>query len=62
MGGSKYDKFFLEEMVKEYPKQEQIELLFEKVRNIEAPDTDSFVVKFEGLINEKKEEAQRQKD
>ena len=47
---SKYDRFYIAEMVKKYPKQPDIEYVFEQVRSF---DSATFLKQFEGIINVK---------
>jgi DnaJ family protein C protein 2 len=42
MTGTKYDRFYVDELVKKYPKQEQLDGLIIKIKAIEATDVPSF--------------------
>lgn len=53
MPGTKYDRFYVDELVKKYPKQEDLEALFEKIKNISASNTDDFVKDFLMLVDAK---------
>lgn len=49
MPNSKYDKFYLEEMCKKYPKQDDLDGLIQKLNKIKK----GFLSKFENMIAEK---------
>jgi len=60
MPGTKYDRFYVDEMVKKYPKQEQLDALFEKIKAITATDVPTFQNEFLLLVDAKHAELQRQ--
>lgn len=53
MAGTKYDRFYIEELVKKYPKQEQLDALFEKIKAITAEDVPSFQNEFLLIVDAK---------
>ena len=46
MPGTKFDKFFVDELVKKYAKQDVLDELFNKIRDIKAPVGDEYVDEF----------------
>lgn len=53
MPGTNYDRFYVDEMVKKYPKQEDLEALYEKINSIKANSTEEFVKDFLMLVDKK---------
>ena len=46
MPGSRLDKFYVDEMVKKYTKQDDLDRLFEQIKAIDAPAGEEFIDKF----------------
>jgi len=54
MSGTNYDRFYVDELVKKYPKQEDLEALIEKVKSIkDQPTVPEFVHEFLMLVDAK---------
>jgi len=53
MPGTNYDRFYCDELVKKYPKQEDLEALIVKVKSISATTTETFVTDFLMLVDAK---------
>lgn len=51
MPETKYDRFYVEELVKKYPKLEDLELFFKKIQAITAMDKDQFVEEFLKIVD-----------
>ena len=51
MPGSRFDKFFVDELVKKYPKQDVLDKLVESIHAIDAPEGDEYIVKFRLLVD-----------
>lgn len=51
MPGTKFDKFFVDELVKKYAKQDVLDELFNKIRDIKAPVGDEYVDEFRQLVD-----------
>jgi DnaJ family protein C protein 2 len=62
MPGTKYDKFYIAELVKKYPKQEQLDELVAKVKAINQTSVDGFVNEFLDLVNDRDTELEKQKE
>lgn len=43
MPGSRFDKFYIDEMVKKYAKQDALDKLFDQIKSIEAPAGDEYI-------------------
>ena len=43
MPGTKFDKFYVEEMVKKYPKQESLDELVSRIKAIESKSAEEFI-------------------
>ena len=46
MPGSRFDKFFVGELVKKYAKQDALDKLFDSIKAIDAPQGDQFIDQF----------------
>ena len=53
MPNSKYDKFYVQEMVKKFPTNEAIDELIQKLNNIESKSTDDYVITFLSIVDKK---------
>jgi DnaJ family protein C protein 2 len=51
MPGTRYDRFYIDELVKKYPKQEQLDGLVVKVKAIEATEPESFQHEFLQIVD-----------
>ena len=51
MPGTRFDKFFIDELVKKYPKQDVLDKLVESIKAIDAPKGDEYVDKFRLLVD-----------
>ncbi len=60
MAGTKYDRFYIDELVKKYPKQEQLDVLFEKIKAITAKDVPAFQNEFLLIVDAKYAEIQQE--
>jgi len=58
MPGSKLDRWYIEEMVKKYPKQQDMDEVFEEVKHF---DDETFEEEFKELIEEKNKEREAKK-
>lgn len=54
MPGTNYDRFYIDELVKKYPYQENLDALFESVRQIEATSVEDYVDKFLGMVDKER--------
>lgn len=63
MPDTKYDRFYVEELVKKYPKLEDLLAFLEKVRQISATTSDQYVEEFLAIVEsgDKAEEEKREK-
>ena len=52
MPGTKYDKFYIEELVKKFPKQEHVESLLSAVSGIQCLKAGRFANLFETAVEE----------
>lgn len=60
MEGTNYDKFYVDELVKRYPQQEQLDALIVTVKEIGAqPSVPEYVSKFLEIVETEKERAKR---
>ena len=48
---SKFDKFFVEEMVKKYPTQGPLDELVSRIKGIESKSVDDFIDKFRTMVD-----------
>ena len=60
MTGTKYDRFYIDELVKKYPKQEQLDVLFNKIKAITAKDVPAFQNEFLLIVDAKYAEIQQE--
>jgi DnaJ family protein C protein 2 len=51
MPGTKFDKFFVEEMVKKYPTQGPLDELVSRIKGIESKSVDDFIDKFRTMVD-----------
>ena len=63
MPDTKYDRFYVEELVKKYPKLEDLLAFLEKVRQISATTSDQYIEEFLAIVEsgDKAEEEKREK-
>ena len=66
MPGSRYDRFYVDEMVKKYQKQDALDKLFESIKSIEAPIGEQFIDQFRKLVDsanyQKEQELKKEKE
>jgi len=55
MPETKYDRFYVEELVKKYPKLEDLKFFFEKIQTITAMDKDQFIEEFLKIVDSSKQ-------
>ena len=60
MAGTKYDRFYIDELVKKYPKQEQLDVLFNKIKAITATNVPAFQNEFLLIVDAKYAEIQQE--
>jgi len=58
MPGSRYDKFFVDELVKKYPVQDKLDQLIEEIKAITAEVGSDFVSAFAQLVDKEAYEKQ----
>lgn len=51
MPGTNYDRFYIEEMIKKYPKLKDLDEFFNKVVQISAIDKDVFIKEFLTIVD-----------
>lgn len=61
MPDTKYDRFYFEELVKKYPKLEDLQAFLEKIQQIPATTTEEFVKEFQFIVESSESKAQEQK-
>ena len=63
MPDTKYDRFYVEELVKKYPKLEDLQAFLEKIHQISAATPDQFIEEFLAVVEsgDKAEEEKREK-
>lgn len=61
MPGTRYDKFFVETLVKRYPGQEKLETLLKQVQDLQGDSVEDVVVAFKKIVetDEEKKENER---
>jgi len=60
MEGTNYDKFYVDELVKRYPTQEQLDALIATIKEIGAqPSVPEYVEKFLAIVETEKERTKR---
>ena len=62
MPGTNYDKFYFGELVKKFPKQEELEEFFDKMKAIEAKTPEEYIEQYEQMVSDKKEDVQKEKE
>jgi hypothetical protein len=53
MTGTKYDRFYIDELIKKYPKQEQLDSLIVKIKSITATTVPAFQNEFLLIVDAK---------
>lgn len=51
MPGTKFDKFYVDELVKKHAKQEALDLLVSQIKGIEANSVEDFIDKFRKMVD-----------
>ena len=51
MPGTKFDKFFIEVLVKKYPKQEALDELVGQIKSIESKSVEDFIDQFRRMVD-----------
>jgi len=51
MPGTKFDKFFIEVLVKKYPKQEALDELVAQIKSIESKSVEDFIDQFRRMVD-----------
>lgn len=62
MPETRYDRFYIEELVKKYPKLQDLQKLLEQVQGIKAKNKEKFIEKFINIVEASDTHAQEKKE